>query len=124
MKTLKEDQFQVRFSSPDPRTNIIEVIRVWPDESEETVGRIYPNYSKDGDVTSYTSMNLYGDESFPPTSDFNEIENHFKKSIKKIAEESFIMNMNDYVAEFEEREEALKFLRKLKSRKPTKLLTR
>ena len=124
MKTKDEDQIQVRFSSPDPRTNIIDVIRVWPDESEVSVGQIYPNYSKDGDIISYASLNLYGDESFPPTSDFIEIENHFKKVIKENTEASFIRDMQDYVVEYEEREEALKFLRQLKSIKPIKLLNR
>jgi len=124
MKTVNENKIQVRFSSPDPRTNIIEVIRVWPDESEISVGRIYPNFSKEGDVTSYTSMDLHGNEPFQPTSDFSEIEKHFTQSIKKIAEESFMRNMQDYVAEYEEREEAIKFLRQLKSRKPSKLLNR
>ena len=40
MKKLPESKVQVRFSAPDPQTNIINVSRVLPDGREESIGQV------------------------------------------------------------------------------------
>ena len=110
----KDERTQVRFSAPDPTTNIIKVSRVLPDGTEESIGLVYPDFGNQNDSITYCSANKIGEELLPPTLDFIEIESQFEKYNHQIAEASYEKDMAARVEEYEKREKAIKGLRLFK----------
>lgn len=116
MKKKINERTQVKFSDPDPTTNIIKVSRVLPDGTEESIGMVYPDFGNENDSITYRSANKIGEELLPPTSDFIEIESQFEKYNHQIAEASYEKDMASKVEEYEKREKAIKGLRLYKHR--------
>jgi hypothetical protein len=116
MKKTKDEGTQVRFSNPDPSTNIIKVSRVLPDGSLEFIGQVYPDFGNGDESIVYRSVDRNGEETLPPTSDFIEIEKQYKKNIQQTAEISYFRDMESMVEEYEMREVELKNLRQRKPR--------
>lgn len=124
MKKTNDERTQVKFSAPDPSTNIIKVSRVLPDGSEESIGQVYPDFGNGDESIIYRSVDRNGEETLPPTSDFIEIEKQFEKNIQQIAEISYFRDMESMAEEYEMREEEIKSLRQYKHRTKLKLLLR
>ena len=124
MKKTIDEGTQVRFSNPDPSTNIIKVSRVLPDGSEESIGQVYPEFGNGEETIIYRSVDRNGEETLPPTSDFIEIEKHYEKNIRQAAELSYFRDMESIIDEYERREDEIKILRHDKHRTKLKLLTR
>ena len=124
MENTQKDRMLIRFSTPDPITNLIVVSRVLPDHSAEPIGIIYPDFGNGENSAMYVSTNNQSTVLFPPTSDFIDLENRFKKYAKELAEKSFIEEMNRKEEELGEREESIKGLRRLKFNLATKLMNR
>lgn len=108
MKKAHGDRILVRFSTPDPKTNIIKVSKVLPNDTEKSVGQIYPYFEDGEDSIKYISVDNRGQELFPLSSDFTEIENQFEKFIK----------------ELDEREKVIKSIRQLKSKFQSRIVNR
>jgi uncharacterized protein YkuJ len=124
MKETNDERTQVKFSAPDPSTNIIKVSRVLPDGSEESIGQVYPDFGNGDESIIYRSVDRNGEETLPPTSDFIEIEKQFEKNIQQVAEISYFRDMESMAEEYEMREEEIKSLRQYKHRTKLKLLLR
>jgi len=124
MKKTIDEGTQVKFSNPDPATNIIRVSRVLSDGSEESIGQVYPEIGNGDESIIYRSVDRNGEETFPPTSDFIEIEKQFEKNILQATEISYFRDMESMVEEYETREEEIKILRQHKHRTKLKLLHR
>lgn len=124
MKKTNDERTQVKFSAPDPSTNIIKVSRVLPDGSEESIGQVYPDFGNGDESIIYRSVDRNGEETLPPTSDFIEIEKQFEKNIQQVAEISYFRDMESMAEEYEMREEEIKSLRQHKHRTKLKLLLR
>lgn len=124
MKKTNDERTQVKFSAPDPSTNIIKVSRVLPDGSEESIGQVYPDFGNGDESIIYRSVDRNGEETLPPTSDFIEIEKQFEKNIQQVAEISYFRDMESMAEEYEMREEEIKNLRQHKHRTKLKLLHR
>jgi len=124
MKKTNDERTQVKFSAPDPSTNIIKVSRVLPDGSEESIGQVYPDFGNGDESIIYRSVDRNGEETLPPTSDFIEIEKQFEKNIQQVAEISYFRDMESMAEEYEMREEEIKSLRQYKHRTKLKLLLR
>jgi hypothetical protein len=124
MKKINDERTQVKFSNPDPATNIIKVSRLLPDGSEESIGQVYPDFGHGDESIIYRSVDRNGEETLPPTSDFIEIEKQFEKNIQQVAEISYFIDMESMVEEYETREEEIKSLRQHKHRTKLKLLHR
>ena len=100
----------VEFSKPD-NMNTVTVFRVLPDSSTEPIGRIYPDLSNGEDSLIYISTNNQGEELFPPTADFIEIEERFKNYAKELSEISFTEYMKAEAEKYVKREESIKSIR-------------
>jgi len=124
MKKTIHEGTQVKFSNPDPATNIIRVSRVLSDGSEESIGQIYPDFADGEDSIKYVSVNYLGEELLPPTSDFIDIENRFVKYIQEMDEKTFTNDMEEKALEFEKRGKVLKGLRQWKFRSQLKFINR
>ena len=124
MKKINDERTQVKFSNPDPSTNIIKVSRTLPNGSEEFIGQVYPDFGNGDESIIYRSVDRNGEETLPPTSDFIEIENQFKKNIQQVDQLSYFRDMESMVEEYEMREEEIKSLRQHKHRTKLKLLHR
>ena len=124
MKKTNEEGTQVKFSNPDPSTNIIKVSRVLPDGSEEFIGQVYPDFGTGDESIIYRSVDRNGEETLPPTSDFIEIEKQFEKNIRQVDQISYFRDMESMVEEYETREDEIKSLRQLKHRTRLKILHR
>jgi uncharacterized protein YkuJ len=124
MKKTNDERTQVKFSAPDPSTNIIKVSRVLPDGSEESIGQVYPDFGNGDESIIYRSVDRNGEETLSPTSDFIEIEKQFEKNIQQVAEISYFRDMESMAEEYEMREEEIKSLRQYKHRTKLKLLLR
>jgi len=124
MKKTNEEGTQVKFSNPDPSTNIIKVSRVLPDGSEEFIGQVYPDLGTGDESIIYRSVDRNGEETLPPTSDFIEIEKQFEKNIRQVDQISYFRDMESMIEEYETREEEIKSLRQLKHRTRLRLLHR
>jgi len=124
MKTAIDEGTRVRFSNPDPSTNIIKVLRVLPDGSEESIGQVYPEIGNGDESIIYRSVDRNGEETLPPTSDFIEIEKQYEKNIRQTAEISYFQDMESMVEEYEKREEDIKSLRQHKHWTKLRLLHR
>src|SRR5665648_220141 len=101
MKKTNDERTQVKFSAPDPSTNIIKVSRVLPDGSEESIGQVYPDFGNGDESIIYRSVDRNGEETLPPTSDFIEIEKQFEKNIQQVAEISYFRDMESMAEEYE-----------------------
>jgi hypothetical protein len=112
MKKTNEEGTQVKFSNPDPSTNIIKVSRVLPDGSEEFIGQVYPDFGTGDESIIYRSV------------DRNEIEKQFEKNIRQVDQISYFRDMESMVEEYETREDEIKSLRQLKHRTRLRLLHR
>ena len=117
MKKAKEDRTLLKFSSPDQETQVVTVSRILPDNTTETIGKIYSDFNTETDSNMYLSTNNLGEEIFPPTSDFTEIENRFEKYAIEQKEKAL-------VEEYESREISLKSIRHWKLLSETKLINR
>ena len=124
MKKTNEEGTQVKFSNPDPSTNIIKVSRVLPDGSEEFIGQVYPELGNGDESIIYRSVDRNGEETLPPTSNFIEIEKQFEKNIRQVDQISYFRDMESMVEEYETREDEIKSLRQLKHRTRLRLLHR
>jgi hypothetical protein len=82
MKTVLEDKTTIEFRNPDVFSEPILVKRLMPDNSEETIGRIYQSWSNDDVSITYECINAEGDEICPATSDWIQAENAFVKYAK------------------------------------------
>ncbi|MFH0866631.1 MAG: hypothetical protein V1904_10570 [Bacteroidota bacterium] len=114
MKNLQKDRTLIRFSAPAPFINEVIVSRVLADNSTEPIGKVYPDLRNEGDSIIYISTDNNGDEIFPPTSDFIEVETRFEKYAKELAEISLVEGITAESEEFEKREETIKNLRNCK----------
>jgi len=124
MKKAQEDSSLVRFSPPEPISNTVKVTRVLPDNTEEFIGQIYPDFTDGEDSIKYVSVNYLGEELLPPTSDFIDIENRFVKYIQEMDEKTFTNDMEEKALEFEKRGKVLKGLRHWKFRSQLKFINR
>jgi hypothetical protein len=104
MKKTNDEGTQVRFSNPDPSTNIIKVSKVLPDGSEESIGQVYPEFGNGDESIVYRSVDRNGEETLRPTSDFIEIEKQFEKNIRQVDQISYFRDMESMVEEYETRE--------------------
>jgi hypothetical protein len=124
MKKPRDNSVFVRFSSPDPITSIVNVTRILSDGTEEAIGVVYPIFDNESDSVNYVSINNFGQEIFPPTSDFIEVENQFQKSVKQNADISITEDMEAELEEYENRSNTIKNLRQFKLRTSRKFITR
>jgi hypothetical protein len=114
MKKSLVERTLVKFSTLDPFINEITVYRVLPDNSEEPIGKVFPDLRNEEDSVIYVSTNNHGEEIFPPTSDFVGLENMFEKYAKELAEKSLVEGLEAEVDEYEKREEAMNSIRNWK----------
>ena len=124
MKRVKDERILIEFSKPDPITNTIVVSRVLPDNKTESIGKINSDLDDRTGSVIYISTNNQGDEVFPPSSDFIDIENRFEEYAKELAEISLTEDMKAKADEFENRDYTLKGLRRWKLRLETNLINR
>ena len=113
MKKISGDRVFVKFSKPDPITNIITVSRVLPDNTVEPIGKIYSELDRTGSVM-YISANNQGEEIFPPTADFIEIEKHFERYANEISEKSKNESLEIKAEELINRERSIRTIRQWK----------
>lgn len=116
MKTSQTDEEIIIFSSPEPMSNTVFVSRIHPDYTTEIIGKIYPNFNTEEDSIYYTSANIRGEQLFPPTTDFTEVENRFKQYAKEQSEKSLTETMLQKAEQQKNRKDALQSLRNLKYR--------
>ena len=123
MKKSPIDRVLVEFSKPD-NTNTVIVSRILPDNSTEPIGCVSPYISNGDDSQIYVSTNKMGEEIIPPTADFIEIENQFKKYAKELAGKSFEEDMISEAERLEEREKSITNIRswKIKNRKVQQII--
>lgn len=124
MDAIQKDRILIKFSTPDPIARAIAVSRVLPDHSTEPIGTVYADFGNGESSTMYVSTNNQGEVLFPPTPDFNDLENRFERYAKELAEKSFMEDMNRKAEEIEEREGAIQDLRRLKFNLETELFSR
>jgi hypothetical protein len=110
------DSIQLSFSTPDSFSNEVTVFRVLLDNSTEPIGKVYPDLSKGEDSLIYVCTNNQGIQIFPPSVDFIEIEERFRKYAGELSQKSFTENMKTEAETFIEREESIKHLRRTKAR--------
>jgi hypothetical protein len=113
MEKSPADSISIEFSKPD-LLNAVTVYRVLPDNTSEPIGKIYPDLSKGDDSLIYISLSNQGDELFPPSSDFIEIEEQFRKYARELSEKSITENLQVEAETLIERENSIKRLRKTK----------
>ncbi len=124
MKKGQKDRISVRFGHPEPNSNIVKVTKVLPDNTEEFIGQIYPDFTDGEDSSKYVSVNTLGEELLPPTSDFIEIEDRFINYAHEMDERSFTNEMEAKALEFEKRGKSLRSLRQFKFRLQSKFINR
>jgi hypothetical protein len=124
MKKPQDNRVLVRFSPPDPITSIVNVTRILSDGSEESIGLVYPIFDNESDSVNYISVDNFGQEIFPPTSNFIEIENRFLRSVKQNVDKSITQDIEAELEEYENRSKTIKDLRQLKPRTSRKFITR
>ncbi|MFA6089449.1 MAG: hypothetical protein WC755_06300 [Candidatus Woesearchaeota archaeon] len=120
MKKQKKDKALIEFSKPDPITNIVIVNRVLQNSTTEPIGKVYPDLSNGEDSLIYISVNNAGEEIFPPSSDFTEIENQFEKYAKELSEKSLIEEMISENDKVEKRSKSIKSIRNWKIKNNSK----
>jgi len=121
---MMNNTLQIRFSSPDPITNAIEVVSMWPNGLKKTIGLIFARYDDDTDSVIYNSENNINDELIPASTDFNEVERHFERIANRINEQSLNELADNQEEEHRERSSMIQKLRKHKSKSLLKLFTR
>ncbi len=123
MEKSSTDRVLVEFSKPD-NMNTVTVFRILPDYSTEPIGKVYPDSSSGDDSLIYISANNQGEEIFPPTSDFTEIENQFVKYAKKLSAKSFMEDMISEAEKIKEREWSITNIRnwKIKNREVQQII--
>jgi len=123
MKKTMTDRVLVEFSKPD-NTNTVIVSRVLPDHSTEPIGKVSPDLSNGEDSLIYISTNNQGEEIYPPTADFIEIENRFEKYAKELAGRSFEEEMISEAEKIKEREGSITSIRnwKIKNREVQQII--
>ena len=114
----------VKFSTPDPITNIIVVSRVLPDNTTEPFGNIYADFRGGEDSAMYISTDNNGRALFPPTDDFIDLEIKFIKYSQELSKKSLTEEMKSRADEFEKRKEFIKEVRRWKIKPDTKLISR
>ncbi|MBP6977636.1 MAG: hypothetical protein KBB71_04910 [Lentimicrobiaceae bacterium] len=124
MEKAREDRISLKFSSLDPLSNTVKVIRVLPDNTEESIGQIYLDFTDGEDSVKYISVNSLGEELIPATSDFIDIEHHFMNYTQEMDEKYYTEEMEAKTDEPEERVKTLRELRQLKCRWQSKFFTR
>ena len=117
MKKATIDEVFITFSSPEPMNNTVYVKKVHPDYTSEIIGKINPEYNSEEDTIYYISTNLQGEQIHPPTTNFTQVENQFKKYAKEVSENSFTEAMLKEAEKPLSRKEALKSIRNLKIKK-------
>lgn len=120
MTRTVENRPMIRFSTPDPQTNKIEVMRILPDGSEEQIGQIFPDFNEEGEIVNYVTFNTAGEEVLQPTSDFNQIEIFYQKSAKDNTERLIEENVEMMMKEYDNHKNELKSIRVRQSRLSTK----
>ena len=114
MKRVNTDKGFITFSTPDPINSIVSVLKVFPDGSMETIGKIYSDYLPEEGCVLYTASDLEGMQIFPPSTDFTEIENQFIHYAKEQSEKSFTEAMLKEAEKPLRRKEALRTIRNFK----------
>lgn len=122
MQDIETKGITLKYSSPDPQTNIINVIRLLPDKTEVIVGKLYQEID-DNDIASYLPVDNTGEELMPATSEFSTIERRYTQLINEEKQRLFMEEMVAEADEQEERESLLKKIRNWKIKSP-KLLNR
>jgi len=115
MRKSQTDRVLVEFSKPD-NMNIVTVSKVLADNSTEPIGKVYPDLSKGDDYLIYVCTNNQGIGIFPPSSDFIEIEERFRKYAGELSKKSITENLQVEAETLIERENSIKLLRKTKTR--------
>lgn len=116
MKKSQAERPLVIFSTPDSFMNEVTVFRVLSDNSQEPIGKVYPDLSNGEDSLIYISTNNQSEEIFPPTADFIKIENRFKKYAEELSIRSFTEAMTAEAEKIENRKESVKSIRNMKIR--------
>ncbi len=124
MVKAREDRIPLKFSSLDPISNSVKVTRILPDNTEESIGQIYLDFTDGEDSIKYISVNSLGEELIPSTSDFIDIEHHFIKYVQEMNEKSYTKEIEAKTDEYEKRAKMLRGLRQLKCRWQSKFITR
>jgi len=114
MKEKLTDKVIITFSSPEPMNNIVFVSKLNSDYTTKLIGKIHPKFKAEEDTIYYSATNIMGEELFPPTTDFTEIEKQFENYSKEISEISFIETMQKEAEKQSYRRETLKTIRNLK----------
>ena len=114
MKRPKTDKGFITFSTPDPINSIVSVLKVFPDGSMETIGKIHPYYRPEEGCVLYTAFDLESQQIFPSSTDFTEIENQFIHYAKQQSEKSFTEAMLKEAEKPLSRKDALRTIRNLK----------
>ena len=114
MKANQTEKEFITFSSPEPMNNTVFVSKVHSDYTTEIIGKIYPKFNAEEDTIYYTSTNIQGEELFPPTTDFTEIENRFIQYSKEQTEKSLMETMQLEAEKPMGRKESLRHIRNLK----------
>lgn len=114
MKKPKKDKALIEFSKPDPITNMVIVNITLPNNTTKPIGKVYPDLSHGEDSLIYISVNNAGEEIFPPSSDFTEIENQFEKYAKELSEKSLIEEMVSENEKVDTRNKSIKSIRNWK----------
>ncbi|MCX6232938.1 MAG: hypothetical protein NTZ33_15520 [Bacteroidetes bacterium] len=114
MKVNQSDKVIISFSSPESMNNTVFVSKVHSDYTTEVIGKIYPKFNSVEDTIYYTSINIQGEELFPPTTDFSEIEKQFEKYAQESSDISLMETMQKEAEKPIGRKESLRAIRNLK----------
>ena len=114
MKKVNTNKGYLTFSTPDPLNGNISVLKVAPDGSMETIGKISTYYLPEEGCVLYTASDLESQQIFSSSTDFSEIENGFIQYAKEQSEKSFMEDMLKEAEKSSKRKESLRHIRNLK----------
>jgi hypothetical protein len=114
MKTISRNEVSAHFRLPTQHLEPVIVSRFLHDGSLKPIGRIYQNIDVETGCTVYVSTDNKGEEVFPPSIDYQDVECQFEKYAKSITQKSLAEDWEAKAIEHAEREEELKKMRKEK----------
>ncbi|MFA6925242.1 MAG: hypothetical protein WC223_13435 [Bacteroidales bacterium] len=107
MTTKIPNKISTEFSMPKATGDPVIVNCIMPDGTKKQVGYIYQNFSDGEDLMVYISTDNEGEQVFPPTTDWPDLEDKFERYSKKVIDEARIASYLEY----EERQSKIKNVR-------------
>ncbi|MFA6922889.1 MAG: hypothetical protein WC223_01425 [Bacteroidales bacterium] len=113
MRTETINKITTEFKMPKTIGDPVIVNCIMPDGSKQHVGYIYQNISDDDEFsTIYVSTDNEGEQVFPPTDNWQDLEDRFERYAKKVSQKDFDeKKIEIYLSDYEAKLNEIKDLR-------------